>query len=65
VDILLTSFTHHDAFDLRSLEGVFIVFAGPCLMEKFGRTRLSWAYLGRKAHWLDTMAYTLDCEDIL
>jgi hypothetical protein len=50
VDILLTSFNHHDEFDLRSLEGVFIVFAGPCFVEKFGRTSLAWAYLGHEAH---------------
>jgi hypothetical protein len=33
-------------FDLRSLEGVFIVFAGPCLVNSFGRTSLAWASLG-------------------
>jgi hypothetical protein len=27
MDILFIGFTHHDAFELISLEGVFIVFA--------------------------------------
>jgi hypothetical protein len=45
-------------FDLRSLEGVFIVFAGPCLVDSFGGTSLAWASLGHEAHRLDTMAHT-------
>jgi hypothetical protein len=41
--LLLIWFTHHDAFELRSLEGIVIVFAGPCLVDIFGRTSLAWA----------------------
>jgi hypothetical protein len=47
-------------FDLRPLEGAFIVFAGPCLVDSFGRTSLAWASLGHEAHRLDTMAHTLE-----
>ena len=63
--LLLIWFTHHDAFELRSLEGVFIVFAGPCLVDIFGRTSLAWASLGLEAHRLDTMDRTPDDDDIL
>jgi hypothetical protein len=62
--LLLIWFTHHDAFELRSLEGVFIVFAGPCLVDIFGRTSLAWASLGLEAHRLDTRAHTLDDDDM-
>ena len=65
MDILLTSFTHHDAFDLRSLEGAFIVFIGPCLVDNFGGTSLAWASLGHEVHRLDTMARTPDDDDSL
>jgi hypothetical protein len=47
-------------FDLRPLDGAFIVFAGPFLVDSFGRTSLAWASLGHEAHRLDTMAHTLD-----
>jgi hypothetical protein len=43
-------------FDLRSLEGVFIVFAGPCLVDSFGRTSIARASFELEAHWMDTMA---------
>jgi hypothetical protein len=62
--LLLIWFTHHDAFELRSLEGVFIVFAGPCLVDIFGRTSLAWASLGLEAHRLDTRAHTPDDDDM-
>jgi hypothetical protein len=62
--LLLILFTHHDAFDLRSLEGVFIVFVGPCLVDRFGRTSLAWASLGLESHMLDTRAHTPDDDDI-
>ena len=65
MNILIILFTHHDAFDLRSLEGVFIVFVGPCLVDRFGRTSLAWASLGLEAHRLDTMAHTMDDDVIL
>jgi hypothetical protein len=52
-------------FDLRSLEGIFIVFAGPCLVDNFGRTSLAWASLGHEAHRMDTMAHTPDDDDNL
>jgi hypothetical protein len=61
----MTLFTYHDAFDLRSLEGVFIEFARPCLVDRFGRTSLAWASLGLESHRLDTMAYTPDDNDNL
>ena len=56
--LLLIWFTHHDAFELRSLEGVFIVFVGPCLVDIFGRTSLAWASLGIESHMLDTISHT-------
>ena len=62
--LLLIWFTHHDAFELRSLEGVCIVFAGPCLVDIFGRTRLALASFGLEAHMLDTMAHKLDDDEI-
>jgi hypothetical protein len=52
-------------FDLRSLEGVFIVFAGPCLVDSFGGTSLAWASLGHEAHRMDTMTRTPDDDDSL
>jgi hypothetical protein len=52
-------------FDLRSLEGVFIVFAGPCLVDSFGGTSLAWASLGHEAHRMDTMARTPDDDESL
>jgi hypothetical protein len=54
----LILFTHHDAFDLRSLEGTFIVFVGPCLVDNCGGTSLAWDSLGNESHKLDTMAHT-------
>ena len=59
-DLLLIWFTHHDAFELRSLEGVFIVFARPCLVDIFGRISLAWASLGLEAHKLDSMSHNPD-----
>jgi hypothetical protein len=58
--LLLIWLTHHDSFELRSLEGVFIVFAVPCLVDIFGRTSLAWDSLGFESHRLDTRANTLD-----
>ena len=58
--LLLIWFTHHDVFELRSLEGTFIVFAGPCLVDMFGRTGLVWDSLGLEAHRLDTRDHTPD-----
>jgi len=52
--------THHDAFELKSLEGIFIVFVGPWLVDIFGRTSLAWDSLGLEAHGLDTRAHTPD-----
>jgi hypothetical protein len=46
-------FTCHDIFDLRSLEGVPICFAGPHLVDSFGGTNLAWASVGLEAHRLD------------
>ena len=60
MDLLFTGFTFHDGFELISLEGVFIVFPGPCLVDGFGGTSLAWASLGHESHRLDTMAHTLD-----
>jgi len=65
VDILLILFTYDDAFDLISLEGVFIFFAGPSLVDNFGRTSLCWASLGHEAHNVDTMACTPDDDENL
>jgi hypothetical protein len=65
VDLLLNQFTCHDAFDLRYLEGVFIVFARSCLVDRFGRTCLAWASLGLESHRLDTMAHTPDYDGSL
>jgi hypothetical protein len=62
--LLLIWFSHHDAFQLRSLEGKFIIFAGPWLVDIFGRTRLAWACLGLEAHRLDTRAHTPDDDDM-
>ena len=45
-DLLLIWFTHHNAFELRSLEGVFIVFEGPYLVDGFGGKILAWDSLG-------------------
>jgi hypothetical protein len=47
------------------LEGVFIVFVGPFLVDSFGGTSLAWDSLGPKAHRMDTMAYTMDDDDSL
>jgi hypothetical protein len=58
--LLLIWFIHHDEFEFRSLEGIFIVFTGPCLVDIFGRTRLAWASLGLEAQRLDTRAHTPD-----
>jgi hypothetical protein len=33
-------------FELIPLEGALIVFAGPCLVDNYGRTRLAWDSLG-------------------
>jgi hypothetical protein len=52
-------------FGLISLEGVFIVFAGPCLVNSFGGTNLAWASLGHEVHRMDTMAHTPDDDDSL
>jgi hypothetical protein len=52
-------------FDLISLEGVFIVFVGPWLVDNFGGTCLAWASLGHEAHRLDTMARTPDDDGSL
>jgi hypothetical protein len=49
--------------NLRPLEGAFIVFAGPFLVDSFGGTSLAWASLGHEAHRLDTIARTLDDDD--
>jgi hypothetical protein len=49
---------------LRSLEGVFIVFAGPCLVDSFGGTSLAWDSMGIEAHRLDTSSHMLDDEDM-
>jgi hypothetical protein len=62
--LLLIWFTHHDSFELRSLEGIFIVFAGPCLVDIFGRTSLAWDSLGLEAHRLDTRIHTQDDHDM-
>jgi hypothetical protein len=51
--------------DLRSLEGIFIVFAGPYLVDSFGGTSLAWATLGYEAHRLNTMAWTPDDDGSL
>ena len=56
--------THHDAFELKSLEGIFIVFVGPWLVDIFGRTSLAWASLGLESHRLDTRAHTPDDNDM-
>jgi hypothetical protein len=63
VTLLFILFTYHDAFELRSLEGVFIIFAGPCLVDNFRRTSLAWDSLGHEFHKVDTMAYTPDDND--
>jgi hypothetical protein len=34
-------------------------------MDNFGGTSLAWASLGHESHRLDTMAHTLDDDDIL
>jgi hypothetical protein len=65
MDILLALFNYHNSFDLRSLEGVFIVFEGPCLVDRFGRTSLVCDSLGLEAHRLDTMAHTPKNDGIL
>jgi hypothetical protein len=65
VTLLLILFTYHDAFYLRSLEGVFIVFAGPCRVDNFGRTILAWASLGHEAQRIYTMEGTLDDDENL
>jgi hypothetical protein len=51
--------------DLRYLDGVFIVFTRPSLVDIFGRTRLAWDFLGHESHRVDTMAHTLDGDEIL
>jgi hypothetical protein len=51
--LLLILFTHHDAFDLRSLEGVSICLCRTQLVDNFGRTSLAWASMGLEAHMLD------------
>jgi hypothetical protein len=48
-------YNFHDIFDLRSLEGIPFCFAGPCLVARFGRTSLAWAYMGQGAHKLDVV----------
>jgi hypothetical protein len=58
--ILLIWFTHHDAFELTFLEGIFIVFIGPWLVDIFGRTSLAWASLGLESHRLGTRTHTPD-----
>jgi hypothetical protein len=57
MDILLILFTHHDAFDLISLEGVSICLCKTQLVDNFGGTNLAWASMGLEAHRLDTMAH--------
>jgi hypothetical protein len=63
--LLLIGFTYHDIFDLRSLLGIFIIFAGPLLVDNFGGRSLDWASLGHEAHGLDTMARTMGDDDNL
>jgi len=46
------------------LEGVFIFFAGPCLVDRFGRTSLAWASIGLEAHNLETRAHMSINEDM-
>jgi hypothetical protein len=46
-------FTCHDIFDLISLDGMPICFAGPCLVDNFRGTSLAWASMGLEAHRLD------------
>jgi hypothetical protein len=65
VTLLLIRMTYHDTFYLISLEGVFIVFAGPCLVDSFGGTSLAWDSLGYESYRMDTMACTLDDDDNL
>ena len=62
--LLLIWFTHHDAFELRSLEGIFTIFVEPCLVDIFGRTHQPWDSLGFEYHRLDTKAHTLDDNDM-
>jgi hypothetical protein len=47
------------------VEGVFILFVGPCLVDNFGGASLAWASLGHESHRLDTMARTSDDDGIL
>jgi hypothetical protein len=44
--LLLIWFTHYDAFELRSVEGIFIVFVGPCLVDIFWKNKPSLGFLG-------------------
>jgi hypothetical protein len=64
VILLLILFNYYDAFYLRSLEGVFIVFAGPCRVDNFG-TILAWASLGHESQMIYTMEGTLDDDENL
>jgi hypothetical protein len=64
VTLLFILFTYNNMFDLISLEGLFIVFAGPCLVDSFGGTSLAWDSLRHEAHRLDTMACILDGDGI-
>ena len=49
---------------MRSLEGIFIFFARPCLVDRFGRTSLAWASIGLEAHKLDTRTHMPNDEDM-
>jgi hypothetical protein len=46
------------------LEGIFIVFAGPCLVDRFERTSLAWASIGLEAHKFDIRAHMPNDEDM-
>jgi hypothetical protein len=63
--LLFFLFTYHDAFQLRSLEVVFIVFVGPFLVDSFGGTVLSSDSLGYESCMLDNMVHTPKDDDRL